>query len=77
MRFLTKFEEGRDVVDMTNAQKLINMVGDPVIRENLQVMLDEFIEAHPHYDTSDRKQERIKELKRQLRELEGNGADTH
>lgn len=77
VRFLTKFEEGRDVVDMTNAQKLINMVGDPVIRENLQVMLDEFIEAHPQYDTSDRKQERIKELKRQLRELEGNGADTH
>lgn len=77
VRFLTKFEEGRDVVDMTNAQKLINMVGDPVIKENLQVMLDEFFEAHPQYDTSDRKQERIKELRRQLQELEKDGADTH
>lgn len=77
MRFLTRFEEGRDVEDMSNAQKLINMVGDPVIKENLQVMLDEFFEAHPQYDTSDRKQERIKELRRQLQELEKDGADTH
>ena len=77
MRFLTRFEEGRDVEDMSNAQKLINMVGDPVIKENLQVMLDEFFEAHPQYDTDKRKKERIKELRRQLRELEKDGADTH
>lgn len=77
VRFLTKFEEGRDIDDMTNAQKLINMVGDPVIKENLQVLLDEFLGAHPQYDTSDRKQERVKELKRQLRELEAYGANTY
>lgn len=78
MRFLTEYdEEKKGVIELSNAQKLINMVGDPVIKDNLQVMLDEFIEKHPQYDTSDRKQERIKDLKRQLRELEGYGKDTH
>ena len=78
MRFLTEYdEEKKGVIELSNAQKLINMVGDPVIKDNLQVMLDEFIKEHPQYDTSDRKKERIKDLKRQLRELEGNGTDTH
>ncbi len=77
MRFLTEYEEDRGVIELSNAQRLINMVGDPIIKENLQVMLDEFIEAHPQYDTSDRKKERIKELKRQLRELEADGTNTH
>jgi hypothetical protein len=76
MRFLTGYDEGRGKIEMSNAQKLINLVGDPVIKENLQEMLDEFLEAHPQYDTRDRKKERIKELKRQLRELEANGANT-
>ena len=57
-------------------QKLINLVGDPVIKDNLQLMLDEFLEAHPQYDNRDRKKERIKDLKRQIRELEADGANT-
>lgn len=76
MRFLTEYEEGRGEIEMSNAQKLINLVGDPVIKDNLQLMLDEFLEAHPQYDNRDRKKERIKDLKRQIRELEADGANT-
>lgn len=77
IRFLTGYEEERSVLELSNAQRLINLVGDPVIKESLQMMLDEFIEEHPQFDTIDRKEERIEELKRQLRELEGDGANTH
>ena len=76
MRFLTGYEEERGEVDMSSAQKLINLVGDPIIKDNLQEMLDEFLEAHPQYDTRERKKERIKDLKRQLRQLEADGANT-
>ena len=77
MSFLKGYDEDRGEIDMSNAQKLINLVGDPVIKENLQVMLDEFLEAHPQYDNRARKEERINELKRLIRELEADGTDTH
>ena len=70
MKLLTNYDENRGPLDMSMAQKLISQVGDPVIKENLQVMLDEFFERHPQLDTRKRRSIRRQELMRMLQELD-------
>lgn len=66
--FLQNFDGVRKA-DMAKAQDLINMVGDPVIKENLQILLDDVLCRYPNYDNRERKMKRRAELLKQLREL--------
>lgn len=66
--FLSNFDGNRKA-NMAKAQRLINMVGDPVIKEKLQIMLDDVLERYPRYDNRERKLQRKAELLKQLKDL--------
>ena len=72
--FLSLADESRDSFNMKLAPALIEKVGDPLLRETLWRMLDEFYKDHPtikRHDEEDKtKAERIAELKRELAILE-------
>ena len=72
--FLSLADESRDSFNMKLAPALIEKVGDPLLRETLWRMLDEFYKDHPtikrHDEEEKTKAERIAELKRELAILE-------
>lgn len=72
--FLSLADESRDSFNMKLAPVLIEKVGDPLLRETLWRMLDEFYKDHPtikrHDEEVKTKAERIAELKRELAILE-------
>ena len=72
--FLSLADESRDSFNMKLAPALIEKVGDPLLRETLWRMLDEFYKDHPtikrHDEEVKTKAERIAELKRELAILE-------
>lgn len=72
--FLSLADESRDSFNMKLAPALIEKVGDPLLRETLWRMLDEFYKDHPtvkrHDEEVNTKAERIAELKRELAILE-------
>ena len=72
--FLSLADESRDSFNMKLAPALIEKVGDPLLRETLWRMLDEFYRDHPtikrHDEEAKTKAERIAELKRELAILE-------
>lgn len=72
--FLSLADESRDSFNMKLAPALIEKVGDPLLRETLWRMLDEFYKDHPtikrHDEEVKTKAERIADLKRELAILE-------
>lgn len=72
--FLSLADESRDSFNMKLAPALIEKVGDPLLRETLWRMLDEFYKDHltikRHDEEVKTKAERIAELKRELAILE-------
>ena len=83
--FLSLADERRDSFNMKLAPALIEKVGDPLLRETLWRMLNEFYKNHPtvkRHDEEDMpKAERIAELKRELaileQEIQENEEDIH
>ena len=58
---------------MEIAQNLVNIIGEPVIRKELQVFLDEYLNKHPELITENlriRREDKIRRLKEELNRLE-------
>ena len=66
--FLESFDGNRDA-NMLKAQELVDMVGDPIIRENLQCLLDDVLRKYPQFDSRERKLKRRDELLKQLKDM--------
>ena len=60
-------------IDLNLAQNLIDLIGEPLIKRNLQRLLDNYLNLHPDLQTPEliaRKTERIEQLQEELRRLQ-------
>lgn len=75
--FLTSAEQNRDTYDMSLAHRLIDMVGDPLLKHQLKRLLREFYSKHPDAapTTMLQKRERLLELEEEIKKLKKEIAD--
>ncbi len=74
VKFLTSERDKERPYNLEIAQNLIDIVGEPVIRYELQSLLDEYLKKNPDLMTDSlrkRRVDRIRQLKEELRSLEG------
>lgn len=61
-------------LDLNNAQNMIDLIGEPLIKHNLQILLDEYLNRYPDLLTPElqaRKCQRIIQLREELNRLQG------
>ncbi len=71
--FLTSDRDMKRTIDLNLAQNLIDLIGEPLIKSNLQRLLDNYINLHPDLQTPElmvRRTERIEQLQEELRRLQ-------
>ena len=73
VKFLTSDYSPEREVNMEIAQNIVDIIGEPVIRKELQVLLDEYLNKHPELITENlriRREDKIRRLKEELNRLE-------
>ncbi len=70
IRFFTSDDGKRGSYDMTMADRLIDMIGDPLLRSHLHHMRRLFIAKFPHADTGQSDIERLRMLRKEVARLE-------
>lgn len=71
--FLTSPRKDDRPLDMNIAQDLIDLIGEPIIKQNLQVLLDEYLNHYPDLLTPQlktRRNNRIEIIKEELKRLQ-------
>ena len=59
-------------LDLNIAQNLIDMIGEPLVKQNLQILLDNYLNLHPDLLTPElgaKRMQRIEQLKEELNRL--------
>lgn len=71
--FLSSPRDADRPLDLNIAQNMIDMIGEPLVKHNLQILLDEYISRHPDLLTPElevRKSQRINQLREELNRLQ-------